>query len=370
MDSAANELFRSIEECKDLNTVNIEKSEEFLINHRGNTLHVRTYWPQGEPEAVVLFLHGYASHISRPTHKHISKRLTESNFAYVTMDFFGHGHSDGVKGLINDEDDIVNDMLSLLFVLYSSSNTGDYHSLKRNAPRNCPLYVVGHSMGGANAILLSCLLHKPLDIAHHTDYSLENREEVSHLGTVYRGTILICPAIVVPKPPPFLVFLLENFLVPLFPETPIPQGLSSSHDSDIWACEAYVKYVHHDRFPDNPQGLTWGGSLRFNTAHNLIQMTDKVINSLESITYPFIVYHDVEDKITCYAGTERLMAESQTDPSEKTFVPMPGGLHDLTANRLGTLTEGMIEWIKARQAVPVSPPEVQHVHTSECGHGH
>eukprot|EP01034_Spumella_vulgaris_P044153 gene44153-54883_t len=198
---------------------------------------------------------------------------------------------------------------------------------------------MGHSMGGANAILVSNLLSDLKLTSSHTDFSLAHQKEILDLSIGFQGAILLCPAIVVPKPPPFVVFMLSYILVPLFPDTPLPEAMSSSDDSSIWSNEHYLKYVKHDQYPNNEAGLSWGGTMRFRTAHSILQVTERVQESLPHITYPFIVLSD---------RTDNLMSQSQTAPGDKTFIEVEGGLHDLLANKLGQVTTASIDWVLTR----------------------
>lgn len=75
---------------------NLERTEEFVINNRDQILHVRSKWPK-DTKCVVLFLHGYASHGARPTHKHLATEFNNNEIAYITLDFHGHGYSEGLR---------------------------------------------------------------------------------------------------------------------------------------------------------------------------------------------------------------------------------------------------------------------------------
>jgi len=82
------------------NNVNIPKTNEYITNNRKQKLHVRSYWPQDDEKCkcIVIFLHGYASHINRPLHQYISSQMNNNSIAYITIDINGHGFSDGLKG--------------------------------------------------------------------------------------------------------------------------------------------------------------------------------------------------------------------------------------------------------------------------------
>jgi alpha-beta hydrolase superfamily lysophospholipase len=127
--------------------INIPKSDEFVLNSKEQKIHVRTYWPVQAPKAAIIYLHGYVSHTSRPVHKYVSKTFTDNNFVYITMDFHGHGHSDGLKAHIEDYVDLIDDVVTLLMALYAGPEEATYCRLKNSlADRNIPFFLMGHSM--------------------------------------------------------------------------------------------------------------------------------------------------------------------------------------------------------------------------------
>lgn len=302
--SPEREIFRKIEEANyDPHALNMPMSEEFLYNRRGNYLHVRTLWPADtEPSALVVFLHGYSSHANRPPIKYMSEQALGNSFAFVTIDFYGHGYSEGLKGYIQSEDDCVDDVLSLLLALYSDKNETEYFKFLRNASASLPFYLIGHSMGGAIGILLSNMLTNVVEPASHTEHSLTKVEDILRLSPNFRGSVLLCPAIEIPKPPPATIFVLANFLRPLFPEMPIPGLMGSSDDGQIFGDARYSQYVHADQQPENEKGLSWGGTVRFQTAYAILTMTERVIASLSHVSFPFLVMHDPQDAVCFYHG--------------------------------------------------------------------
>jgi hypothetical protein len=85
----------------DVTKINLTKGSEYVYNSRNEKLHVRSYWPEGQATAIFIYLHGYASHGNRPTMSHLSSNFIEKNLAIVSLDFAGHGFSEGQRGLVN-----------------------------------------------------------------------------------------------------------------------------------------------------------------------------------------------------------------------------------------------------------------------------
>jgi len=340
-------IFRRVNEIVDFNysSINAPKSEEYVTNNRNLKLHVRSFWPDGETIAVLISLHGFASHISRPTHFYLAEKMNEQKIAYITIDFHGHGYSDGVRGLVSDPDDLVDDVLSVILAIYSpDSKLATLYNVKKTAPLGMPLFLMGHSMGGATATLVSNLLSRVDENSLHTRFSYSRKEEIAKIATNFRGALLFCPAFVVIDLPSSVVSFLDRWIAPLFATVIVPGGSTNIDDNRlIWVDDAYIDYIVGDGFPANPDGLSWGPNPRIKTATTILSLCNKAKSTAESTSYPFVIFHDSKEEIVKIRGTQTFIAEAKS--SKKTFVDVDGGLHDLIANKLGFVTSQAVSWI-------------------------
>ena len=144
--------------------------------------------------------------------------------------------------------------------------------------------------------------------------------------------------------------MLTYVLVPLIPTVEMPPSFSSMSDNTrIWEDHTYIDYVVADA---HPAGLSWGGSLRIQTAWALLNAADEVKASIANMSYPFIVFHDPDDAICRVTGSEMLLTGSILLPErDKKLVPVSGGRHDLIANRLGDMTRQSVDWINTRLSI-------------------
>ena len=76
---------------------NLPKGDNFLVNSRGQRLHVRTFLPADggkaeEVKALLVWSHGYAAHVNGPTVAKVMKGMNESGFAVIAIDHHGHGY--------------------------------------------------------------------------------------------------------------------------------------------------------------------------------------------------------------------------------------------------------------------------------------
>ena len=375
---------------------NILKSPEYVTNSRGQILHVRSWLDiqddKSKPSALVFFLHGYkiiipiitctvyskcfeifihryASHISRPVHEKIARDLNTHNIGYITLDFHGHGHSDGLRALVTSYVDLVDDIVSLLLAVYSTStvNPEQNYRVAQTFDTDVPFFIMGHSMGGAITLLTANFLTRStLSTLPSEDIRFTSIEKqwkgknksfdiilcinvCMYVGicSAFKGCLLYSPAVEVSSPSIFIRGLLTYVLVPLIPTVEIPPSFSSMSDNTlIWEDPIYIDYVVADA---HPAGLSWGGSLRIQTAWALLNAADEVKASIANMTYPFIVFHDPEDAICRIKGSEMLLTGSTLLPeSDKKLVTVDGGRHDLITNRLQDMITQSVEWIHIR----------------------
>jgi len=96
-------------------------------------------WPlpmRWRPRAVVLIVHGLGEHAWR--YDPVAQRLNEWGFCVRAYDQRGHGESGGARGVVPDDDALLDDLAEV--VEDTRSHIAE--------PWACPLILMGHSMGG------------------------------------------------------------------------------------------------------------------------------------------------------------------------------------------------------------------------------
>ena len=96
-------------------------------------------WPlpsRYRPRAVVLIVHGLGEHAWR--YDPVAHRLNEWGFCVRAYDQRGHGESGGARGVLPDDDSLLDDLAEVL------EDTRKHIA----EPWACPLILLGHSMGG------------------------------------------------------------------------------------------------------------------------------------------------------------------------------------------------------------------------------
>ena len=125
---------------------------------------------------------------------------------------------------------------------------------------------------------------------------------------------------------------------------PLSLYMYSDVDHHIWTSKTYIEYCANDRWPQNSQGLSYGGPLRIRTLLSFMELSHMLLNTLfPMVEYPFLIMHDPQDKITKYSGVVR--AKQMAPSKNKQVLDIPGGLHDMLSNDLHGTMRTMLAWL-------------------------
>jgi alpha-beta hydrolase superfamily lysophospholipase len=148
-------------------------------------------WPAAAARANVVLAHGYAEHSGR--YEHVGQLLSANGLSAWAVDHRGHGRSGGERGDIVSIDATVDDLHLLVSRVVAAAGG--------------PVFVVGHSMGGAIA----------------TAYAEQHQADLA-------GLALSAPALLVP---PELLALADLDEIP-------DLGLANAVSSDPAVVRAYL----------------------------------------------------------------------------------------------------------------------------------
>lgn len=327
--------------------LHIPKSDEFVLSPSGLHLHMHSHWPCVKPRGLVLSLHGYGSHGNRPTHKLIAETINSLGLIYTTLDFAGHGYSEGDRALVSSAQSLVDDGLAALVAFYSpgGGNKKQQH-IRRELPNGgVPLFLMGHSMGGGITLLIADILEHGADAKTRSPVFLNHRSLFENtLMPCFRGAILISPLVSLGK----LRYAhpLVATLGALFPSSSLPTWLVDENDgnSKVWTSPNYRRYIEFDGYPHSATGLSYGGNIRFSTLASLLNLCNMVRRSIVYSNFPFIILHDEDgDVVLPSSGTAMLMELSPSD--HKTCVRVTGGRHDPPANTPDAVLGIIAKWL-------------------------
>ena len=329
--------------------INAPKTEEYIINNRGQRLHVRSTIPTEsiKIKAAILSLHGYGSHSNRPPHLYLANKFVNAGYIYITMDFHGHGYSEGERGLVENHIHLVDDALCVLISLYK--NKTDNININCNLSK-IPFYIMGHSMGGGIAILLSTLLSNcdKADELYLLSKLYKDNEHVIHKNIVpyFRGSIFICPAICI-NAPFILRCCLLRVLSCIIPKSSLPVFIfnENKYNHLVWTSSRYREYLKQDGYPSNPNGLNYGGNIMFRTLISIMLLGENIQNIITYTNFPFIILHDSNgDIVVPVNGSIQLIDKSPS--KNKIFIDIVDGLHDILDNKVDETSEILVDWLE------------------------
>ena len=108
-------------------------------------------WPMQKARplrGVVLLVHGLGEHAGR--YDHVARRLNDWGFAVRGYDQYGHGESGGVRGGLPSDQRLLDDLADVV------------DSTRARMPRDAPLILFGHSLGGLLAARLVAMDVRPV----------------------------------------------------------------------------------------------------------------------------------------------------------------------------------------------------------------
>ncbi|XP_030512336.1 caffeoylshikimate esterase-like [Rhodamnia argentea] len=289
----------------------VSYEEEYVLNSRGLKLFTCRWVPSGEPKALIFICHGYAMECSI-TMNSTAIRLAKAGFTVYGIDYEGHGKSDGMQGLINSFDDVVDDCSNhFTSICEKRENKGKMR------------YLMGESMGGAMALLLH--RKKP-------DF--------------WDGAVLVAPMCKIAedmRPHPMVITVLTQLcrIIPTWKIIPTDDII------DLAFKEPEVR----EQIRANP--YCYKGRPRLRTGHELMTVSMDLEKRLDEVSLPFLVLHGGEDRVTDKAVSQLLHKVASSE--DKTFKMYPGMWHGLLygepPSNIDIVFADIISWLDERSSL-------------------
>ncbi|RKF75580.1 putative monoglyceride lipase [Golovinomyces cichoracearum] len=276
-------------------------------------LYNKTWKPPASPVAKLIFIHGFNDHINR--YYELFPTLASRGIEVCGFDQRGWGRSvkkPSDRGLTGPTKTVIEDIVSFISV---------------HLPSSIPVFVMGHSMGGNEALVLAC-----------------DRNYAEIVGQI-RGWILESPLIAFAKgsEPSRITIFFGSLAANLLPSK---QLLSTVPTENL------------SRDPDVVQSLANDPLLHgYGTLEGLSGMLERVGDltggkiSLNKSVQSVWIGHGNEDKVTSYEASKKWFEENCTDIKDKEFKTYEGCYHqlhaDLQEERL-LFAEDVANWILNR----------------------
>uniref|UniRef100_A0A672KJC7 Monoglyceride lipase-like n=1 Tax=Sinocyclocheilus grahami TaxID=75366 RepID=A0A672KJC7_SINGR len=263
-----------------------------IVNADGLHLFCRYWEPDSPPNCFIL--HGAGRH----TYMLNSLSLTVS---------VGHGKSEGERMDIKNFQIYVRDVLQHIDIM-----KGRYPKL--------PVFIIGHSMGGAISILTTC--ERPQDFA---------------------GVVLIGPMVQMnaESATPFKVFM-AKILNRLTPKLSLGSIESKWVSRDPKQVEAY-----------DTDELNYHGGLRISFGMQLMEAAARIERELPNITWPFFILHGNADKLCDIRGAHLMYnGAKSTDKKLKVYEEAYHALHHDLPETIESVLKEVSTWILERLPAP------------------
>lgn len=270
----------------------------------GVTLFEQSWSPAGPSKAVLVVQHGLKDHGGR--YADLAAFLAKDGFATYAYDLRGHGRSAGERVDVERFDDYVSDLAT-------------YVEKVRAGEPNKPLFVLGHSMGGAIVTL----------------YALDRHPAIS-------GVVLSAPALAQDAP---------------------AVKVGATHAIAALSPRAGVFNLDLDDFSRDPRvvadgksdPLVYQGGAPAETAVELLGAIDRIQHRMEEMTYPVLDLHGTKDHVTVPQGSRDLIARARS--TDKTLKLYDGLVHDLLHEPERAQVMADIQgWLDARLTPPKASP--------------
>jgi len=219
----------------------------------GTTLFGR-HWPVEDAKAVMTLVHGFGEHCGR--YAPMAAYLNGQSIAVVTLDFRGHGKSEGRRGVIKSYDDFRADLAALL------SKTRALYPIT-------PHVLYGHSMGGGIVL----------------DHGSQNLDDLPIIASA--------PFIKLTDPISKALRTFVIFMGKLMPKGGMSQPIDGTKISNL--------EKEQTLYMDDPLNH---GKLSFRLAEAMVTAGERLSNEAKNWDRPLLLLHSKTDQLTSFQASE------------------------------------------------------------------
>ncbi len=257
----------------------MQSENNFIAGSNGNQLYLKTWFPTtNEVKAIVVLVHGLGEHCGR--YQNLLDVLLPMGLAVYAIDHHGHGHSGGLRVYTDRFERFVDDIDRIV------------ERVKKAHPE-CPIYMIGHSMGG----LIT------------SQYLLRFQSKLA-------GAVLSAPAIKPPTQISPLLIKLGKYIAAIAPKLrAVPLDISGlSRDPKV--IEQYMT-----------DPLVHTGNVTAGLSRQIQLAMEEVERRAHTIQCPLLVLQGSQDRLVNPLGAKALV--SLATSADKTLLEYQGLYHEL-----------------------------------------
>ncbi|KAG5837847.1 hypothetical protein ANANG_G00217370 [Anguilla anguilla] len=274
---------------------------QHIVNADGLHLFCRYWEPEGPPRALVFVAHGAGEHSG--CYGDLAKTLSGHGLLVFSHDHVGHGQSEGERMVIENFHIFVRDSLQHIDQI-------------RGRHPDLPVFIVGHSMGGAISILTAC--ERPKDFA---------------------GVVLIAPLV---QMSPESVSPVKVFMAKILNH--VMPSLTLGSIESKWISRDPKEVEAYDR-----DELNYHGGIRVSFGMQLLAATQQIERALPAITWPFFILHGDADKLCDIRGSRLMMENAKsTDKKMKVYEGAYHALHNDLPETAESVLQEVSAWVAER----------------------
>lgn len=275
-----------------------ERLEGTLPGHGGWPVFYRAHLPK-DARASVLLVHGYGEHSGK--YLHVIEALERAGFAVLAPDHRGHGRTARVHGDIESRELVLSDLVVA------------HKRLTEIGP--APLFLLGHSLGGALALR----------------YAERHAGRGSIAGIVLNGVALAVPDRIPP---------LMRRLAPLVARLAPTLALQSFFDPTRNTRDPEAQ----ERLRTDPLG--YRGKIRARTGVEVMSLIEETRRDLSLVEIPALLTHGALDRHVSVHVSEEIAARWGERAQLRIF---PGLLHETWQEpERDEVIASWVDWIAGR----------------------
>lgn len=268
----------------------------------GIRLFEQSWRPAVAPKAAIVVVHGLKDHSGR--YAAVAERLAEAGYAVHAFDLRGHGKSEGRRAFVRSFDEYLDDLATFVAAV-------------RAREPGRPLWIFGHSLGGAIVTLFALTRDDP-----------------------FQGIALSAPALKVTNDISPGRIRLTMFFGKVFPKAGVfkLRNANFSRDPKVVA--------EMDRDP-----LIYQKAAAARTASELLRAMARIQEKVHNLSLPLLLMHGTADRLANPEGSRELYGRASS--ADKTLKLYDGLYHDLFHEPEGEhVFADWFDWLQARANRP------------------